>query len=119
MSIKFQSENKDRILIPRREMRFEISNLNKWQWKLYKIVSPLVSVNAMIILKVKFSLCLTKHHTMKKFWGSRCISLCISNLDTRWRWGASFNPRPLYKRGMPPIQIGQETGWTPEPVWTR
>jgi hypothetical protein len=36
-------------------------------------------------VKVKLSLCLTKHHAMKAFWGSGGIALCILDLDTRWR----------------------------------
>jgi len=37
-------------------------------------------------VKVKMSLCLTKHHVMKKYWGSGRIAPCILFLGTRWRW---------------------------------
>jgi hypothetical protein len=35
-------------------------------------------------VKVKLSLCLTKHHAMKKYWGSGGIAPRILDLDTRW-----------------------------------
>jgi hypothetical protein len=49
-------------------------------------------------VKVKLSLCLTKHHAMKTYWGSGGIAPRILGLGTRWRWVVSFNPRPLYPR---------------------
>jgi hypothetical protein len=36
-------------------------------------------------VKVKLSLCLTKHHTMKAYWGSGGIAPCIIDLGTRRR----------------------------------
>jgi hypothetical protein len=42
------------------------------------------------------SLCLTKHHSMKTYWGSEGITPQILNLGTIWRWMVSFIPRPLY-----------------------
>jgi len=53
--------------------------------------------------KVKFSLCLSKHHamkphllinhhTMKTYWGSGGIVLSILNLDTLRRWVAAILP---------------------------
>jgi len=36
-------------------------------------------------VKLKFSLCLTKHHTME-YWGSGGITPHILNFGTRWRW---------------------------------
>jgi hypothetical protein len=36
-------------------------------------------------VKVKSSLCLTKHHAMKTYWGSGGIAPCILDLGTRWR----------------------------------
>jgi hypothetical protein len=36
-------------------------------------------------VKVKLSLCLTKHHTMKTYWGNRGIAPSILDLGTRWR----------------------------------
>jgi hypothetical protein len=35
--------------------------------------------------KVKLSLCLTKHHAMKTYWGSGSIAPRILDLGTRWR----------------------------------
>jgi hypothetical protein len=35
--------------------------------------------------KVKLSLCLTKHHAMKTYWGSGGIAPFILDLGTRWR----------------------------------
>jgi hypothetical protein len=46
--------------------------------------------------KVKLSLCLTKHHAMKTYWGSGGIAPRILDLGTRWRSVISFTPRPLY-----------------------
>jgi hypothetical protein len=48
--------------------------------------------------KVVPALFLTKHHAMKAYWGSGCITARILNLGTRWRWvstsGAGrFTPR--------------------------
>jgi hypothetical protein len=36
-------------------------------------------------VKVKLSLCLTKHHAMKTYWGSGGIIPRILDLGTRWR----------------------------------
>jgi mevalonate kinase len=36
-------------------------------------------------VKVNLSLCLTKHHAMKTYWGSECIAQLILDLGTRWR----------------------------------
>jgi hypothetical protein len=47
-------------------------------------------------LSVKFSLCLTKHHAMKAYWGSGGIDARVLDLGTRWRWVVSFTTRPLY-----------------------
>jgi hypothetical protein len=41
--------------------------------------------NDMRKVKVKLSLCLTKHHAMKTYWGSGGIVPCILNLGTRRR----------------------------------
>jgi hypothetical protein len=46
-------------------------------------------------VKVK-SLCLTKHHVIKTYWGSRGVALRILNLSTRCWWVVSFTPRPIY-----------------------
>jgi hypothetical protein len=52
--------------------------------------------------KVKLSLCLTKHHAMKTYWGSGGLTSHILDLGTRWRWVVSFTPRPLYPQGKSP-----------------
>jgi hypothetical protein len=36
-------------------------------------------------VKVKLSLYLTKHHTMKMYWESGGIAPCILDLSTKWR----------------------------------
>jgi hypothetical protein len=56
----------------------------------------------MIKVKIKLSLCLTKHHAMKTYWGSGGIAPRIFDLGTRWRWVVSFTPRPLYPQGKSP-----------------
>jgi hypothetical protein len=52
----------------------------------------------MLEIKLKLSVCLIKHHAIKTMrnWG---ITPRILNLRTRWKWVASFMPRPLYPRG--------------------
>jgi hypothetical protein len=57
--------------------------------------------------KVKLSLCLTKHHAIKTYWGNGGITLWILNLGTRWRSVVSFTPQPLYSQG----KSSQEAGW--------
>jgi hypothetical protein len=53
-------------------------------------------------VKVKLSLCLTKHHAMKTYWGSGSIAPRILDLCTRWRWVVSFTHRSLYPQGKSP-----------------
>jgi hypothetical protein len=50
---------------------------------------------------------------------SKAVSLLlILNLGTRWgEWSASRPGRALPPGKGPPVPIGQETGWAPEPVW--
>jgi hypothetical protein len=49
--------------------------------------------------KVNLSLCLTKHHAMKTYWGSGGIASRILDLGTVRRRVVSFMPRPLYPQG--------------------
>jgi len=42
-----------------------------------------------ITVKVKISLCFTKHHAMRTYWESRGMSPVILDLGTRWRWVVS------------------------------
>jgi hypothetical protein len=51
-----------------------------------------------LLIKVNFSLFLTKYHAMKTYWGSGGIAPRALDLSTRWRWVVSFMPRPLYPR---------------------
>jgi hypothetical protein len=53
-------------------------------------------------IKLKLSLCLTKHHAMKTCWGSGGIVPGILDLGTRWRSVVSFTPRPLYSQEKSP-----------------
>jgi hypothetical protein len=43
------------------------------------------SASDVIKVKVKLSLCLTKHHSMKTYWGSGSIAPRILDLGTRWK----------------------------------
>jgi hypothetical protein len=52
-------------------------------------------------VKVKLSLCLTKHHDVKMYWESGGIQTFF-DLGTRCRWVVSFTPRPLYPQGKNP-----------------
>jgi hypothetical protein len=53
-------------------------------------------------LKVKLSLCLTKHHATKTCWESGCMAPRILDLGTRWRRVVSFTSQPLYPQGKSP-----------------
>jgi len=53
-------------------------------------------------VKVKLTLCLTKHRAMETYWRSRGIAPRILDLSTRWEWMVSFTPRPLYSHGKSP-----------------
>jgi hypothetical protein len=53
-----------------------------------KIPSPCQESNCEefnIKVKVKLSLCLTKYHAIKTYWGNGGIAPCILDLSTRWR----------------------------------
>jgi hypothetical protein len=54
-------------------------------------------------VKGKVSLCLTKHHAMKTYWGSGGLAPRILDLGTRWRRDVSFSHRPLYPQGKNPL----------------
>jgi hypothetical protein len=53
-------------------------------------------------IKVKLSLCLTKHHAMKTYWRNGGISPRILDLGTRGRLVVTFTPRSLYPQGKIP-----------------
>jgi len=59
-------------------------------------------------VKVKLSLCLTKHHAMKTWW-SGGITPCILNIGSRGRRVVSFMTQPLYPGE---CQWVQATGWS-------
>jgi hypothetical protein len=58
-----------------------------------QIVPPLIVKKGK---NVKLSLCLTKHHAMKTYWGSSGIAPRILDLGVRWGWVVSFTPRQIY-----------------------
>jgi hypothetical protein len=57
---------------------------------------------------------------MEAFGGEeyRFYSFTISALDGG-EWSASRPDRALVPEKGPPVPIGQEAGWAPEPVWTQ
>jgi hypothetical protein len=59
-------------------------------------------LHILIMVKVRLSLCLTKHHAMKACWGSGSVAPRILDLGTSRRWVVSFTPRPLYPQGKSP-----------------
>jgi hypothetical protein len=68
--------------------------------------------------KVKLSLCLTKHHVMKMYWGSGGTAPCILDLGMRGKWASASCPGHFTPRERAPCThwIG---GWgAPEPLWT-
>jgi hypothetical protein len=65
----------------------------------------------MLKVKVKLSLCSTKHYAMKTYCGSGGIAPRILNLDTRWRWVVNFTPRALYPQGKDPGTTNWIRGW--------
>jgi hypothetical protein len=66
-------------------------------------------------MRVKFSLCLIKHHAMKMYGGVEVY--IILELGTKLRWVMSFTPQAaLVPEKEPPVPTGQETGWAPEPI---
>jgi hypothetical protein len=78
---------------------------DRWtQYALFHSISlwSVVILSSHIKVKVKLSLCLTKYHAMKAYWGSGRIAPRI-DLGTRWRWVVSFTPRPLYSQGKEPL----------------
>jgi hypothetical protein len=58
------------------------------RWKQYGIIEM-----SKVKVKVKLSLCLTKHHSMKAYWGSGGIAPRILDLGTRWRCPGRFTLR--------------------------
>jgi hypothetical protein len=69
----------------------EFKCLNTVMWGAYDV--------SKVKVKVKLSLCFTKHHSMKTCWGSGGIAPRILDLGTRWRCVVSFTLRPLFPQG--------------------
>jgi hypothetical protein len=72
-------------------------------------------------VKVKLSLCLTKHNAMKTYWGVEgLLQAFLASALVGGEWSASrpgrFTPR---ERASPPVAIGYKAGWAPEPAWWR
>jgi hypothetical protein len=57
--------------------------------------------------QLKLSLCLTKHHAMKTYWGRGSIAPRVLNRGSRWRRVFSSMLRPLYS----PALIDRGTHW--------
>jgi hypothetical protein len=51
---------------------------------------------ATLLVKLNFSLHITKYYAMKMYWGSRSTAPCILNVGTKWRWAVSFMPQLLH-----------------------
>jgi hypothetical protein len=51
-------------------------------------------------------------------WGSGCIDPCFLDLGTSWVCGQLHASAALTPGKELLVPIGQEVGWTPEPVWT-
>jgi len=70
-------------------------------------------------VKVKPSLCLTIT-SWRRMGEWRYSSTHILNLGARWKWVASFTPRPLFIWGKRPrYLLDRRLGESPEPVLTR
>ena len=54
---------------------------------------------------------------MKAQRGNKGLALLMPNLDTRWVWGVSATPRPLFPRRSSPLLIVEETGWASGSAW--
>jgi len=59
-------------------------------------------VGKLVKVNVKLPLCLTKHHAMKAYWGSRGTAPRIRDLGIRWMWVVSFKYWPLYRQRRSP-----------------
>jgi hypothetical protein len=69
-----------------------------------------------VIKKVKLS----RYTLWRRLGGEDVQFLIILNFGTRWgEWSASRPGRALPPVKGPPVPIGQEAGWAPEPVWTQ
>jgi hypothetical protein len=62
-----------------------------------------INLSTIYLSKLKLSLCLNAHHTMKTYWGSGGIAPPILGLVTECMWMVSFTPRPIYPQGKIPL----------------
>jgi hypothetical protein len=69
---------------------------------LHTVISEMEDLTNWAKVKVKLSLCLTKHHAMKTYWESGGIAPRVLDFGTRWRRVVNFTPRPLYPHGKSP-----------------
>jgi hypothetical protein len=51
--------------------------------------------------------------------GERRFSSYLTSALDRGEWSASRPGRALPSGEGPPVPVGKETGWAPEPVWTQ
>jgi hypothetical protein len=59
------------------------NHIHCWKLNPGRLARSLVAIPPGV--KVKLSLCLTKHHAMKACWGNGGIAQRILDLGTRWR----------------------------------
>jgi hypothetical protein len=70
----------------------------------------------LIFIKVKLS----RYTPWRRLGGDEVLPLLILDLGTRQGWVISVTPQPRFTLGKEPlVQIAQESGWAPEPVWTQ
>jgi hypothetical protein len=62
----------------------------------------------------------SRYTPWRRLGGEEVQLLLIHDLGTRWgEWSASRPGRALPPGKGPPVLIGQEAGWAPEPIWTQ
>jgi hypothetical protein len=61
----------------------------------YRYIKKLDEIN----VKVEFLRLFSEHHAMKAYWGNKDTAPHILWPRTRWKWLATFTPRPLYSQG--------------------
>jgi hypothetical protein len=70
--------------------------------------------------EVKLSRCLTKHHAMKTYWGSRGIAQHILWHRHYMEVSGQLHATAALTPGKEPLlPVGYEVEWVPEPIWTR
>jgi hypothetical protein len=69
---------------------------------IYKVHTLTYCQDLKVEVKLELSLCLTKYHAMKTYFGSGGIAPRI-HLGTRWRFVVRFTPRLLYPQEKSPV----------------